>query len=184
MKTKIHFSESEHFAAVTNAHNTAATFNQLTQLVEAILKAEIKDLEAFKKDYEGELIRMIKETYPKPFDLGLDNETTLKMLSIDLTQINELIRVLHGNPSKINICPKSRTASACENKEPFYIYATTKEQHDKLDFCNKIIEVVNEAAAAQTRNANLATLAAGFREFIFYDPQSNTMMPSHYYILS
>ena len=182
-KIKIHFQEHEYFQAVTKSYEAVYNFNELTKQVEAILKAEIKDLEAFKNDYEGELMRMIKEAYPKPFDLGLDNETTLKMVSIDLNKINELILNLKSNTGKINICKDKKEAISCEDKEPFFLYAETPSQMEKLNFCKQIIEICNKANE-NFPTTNVAKVASGFRGMVHFDPQTNGLIPSYSYILS
>jgi len=178
----VHYAEIEHVTAMREGYGVSVIFNQAVAELETIIKKPIEDYKAFRKDILGYSIEAIKTTFPVPFTMGLDDEATLKMMSIDISKLEQYSEKLKTTPHRFNVCAKSGKASACENEEPYTYYAETPEHFERLDFSNKIIEVA-EKAHSYNRNQNKGNIIAGFTSFVINDPQKG-LIPNWQFVVN
>ncbi|WP_369753342.1 hypothetical protein AB3G34_02330 [Flavobacterium sp. WC2409] len=186
MKTQkripVFYNEFDHSNSMRDGYETSLLFNEAVNELQAIIKKPIADYKAFRKDILSYSIEVIKEAFPKPFELGLDNENTFKMLSIDLTNLKRISQIIITTPHRFNVCDKTGHASACEDKEPFTYYAETPEQFERLEYSKQIIEVA-EKTLLFNKHQHLGNTIAGFINFIVYDPQKG-LIPNWYFVLN
>jgi hypothetical protein len=182
IKEFLFYDAMAHFQAQMDGQNVAASHNDGIARLEAILKKKVTDYTPFKEDFLAAALNEIKKTYPKPFALGLDQEQTLTMLKIDLKPIELISRTLNTTPYTYHVCSKGN-ATACTDKEPFTKYATTPEQMERLKYCNELIQTIETAGAKSTKNVNARTLGTFFTEFIYYDVESQKLVPNHNYVV-
>lgn len=133
-----------------------APLNRAIEDLEIIIKKPIDDYKAFSKDILGYSIETIKKTYPKPFDLGLDLETTLKMLSIDMTDLK-----IYAEQFDVNTeCTIIDSYAKFEvDQEAYRKYCETDEQFVRYDFAMQCIDTINKAVsyASHLRPQDLAS---------------------------
>lgn len=184
MKTKervpVFYNEFDHTTAMRDGYETSLLFNEAVKELQAIIKKPIEDYKAFRTDVLGYSLEEIKKTFPKPFDLGLDLEQTLKMLTIDLTNLKRISQIISTTPHRFNVCDKTGYASACEDKEPFTFYAETPEHFERLEYSNKIIDVANNTLS-YNKHQHLGNTIRGFINFVVLDPQKG-LIPNWYFI--
>ena len=185
MKTQkripVFYDEATHTMIMRDAYETTLKFNEAVKELQAIIKKPIEDYQAFRKDILNYSIETIKETYPKPFELGMDKEATLKMLSIDLTKLEELSQIIATTPHRFNVCDKTGHASACDDKEPFTYYAETPEQFERLEYSNQIIEVAKKTVS-YNKYQHLGNTIGGFINFVVLDPQKG-LIPNWNFVM-
>ena len=181
-KTAVFYDESSHYSAMRDGDTMALLFKEAKNELEAILEKPIEDYTAFRNDILGYSIASIKAKFPKAFDLGLPIEKVLAMLSIDLRMIERVDATLKTTPYKFCVCPKSGDATSDECKEEFIWYATTDEQHERLDFSNDLIsnlEKCHEYAPYRGKH----NLVMGIVQFVYLDPQLG-LVPNHNFVLN
>ena len=185
MKTQkripVFYNELDHFNSMREGYEVSVLFNEAVAELETIIKKPIENYQDFRKNILEYSISEIKKTFPKPFELGLDDEATFKMLTIDLTNLKKLSETITTTPHRFNLCQKTGKASACEDKEPFTYYATTPEHFERLEFSNKIIEIAEKGYTFNT-NQNKGFLISGFNTFVVNDPQKG-LIPNWTFIL-
>lgn len=177
----VFYDEIEHAGAMRSGYEVASIFNEAVAELQTIIKKPIEDYNAFRQNVLDYSIETIKKTFPKPFELGLDNEATFKMLSIDLTNLKRLSQIIATTPHRFIVCDKTGKASACEDKEPHTYYAETPEHFERLKFCNEIIRIT-EKAYSLNENQNKGSLITGFRSYVFIDPQKG-LIPNWHFVL-
>jgi hypothetical protein len=168
-KVKIFYDELTHHLEKTNAYELTAVYNNTVKELESIIKKPIEDYKAFRNDAYNYSLDAIKKEFPKPFDLDLGLETTLKMIGIDLAIIKRNSEILRTSPYKI-VINANGTASPGEDKEPYTYYAETPEQFERLEYCNSIIAVA-EKALVYNKYLHKGNIILGFLHFCYNDPQ-------------
>jgi len=181
-KTAIFYNEIEHSQEMRKAYELVVVFDEAKKELETILEKPIEDYVAFKKDVLAYSLKEIKLKYPRAFELGIPTETTLNMLNLNLRSIREAEAVLRNNPCKFDVCPKTGKANASEDKEPYIWYATTDEQHARLDFANELIEVLNKAHAF-TPYVHKANMTTGVNRIVVFDGATEKIIPHPYFIM-
>jgi len=180
-KTVVFYDEAGHHLAMSQTDESVQTFKRAKTNLEAIIKKPISDYMAFRRDVLGYSIREIKSTFPKPFELGLSDEATLTMLSIDLKQLKEDAEFLQHTPYEICICPETGIATPSDCKEPFTDYITSDEQHERLDFANDLIAKL-EKCHEYSPYRGKHNLVNGLIQFVYLDPQKG-LVPNHSFLL-
>jgi hypothetical protein len=182
-KTAVFYDESGHYTEMNNANESGQTFKRAKNNLEAIINKPISDYTAFRSDVLGYAMAEIKKTFPKPFELGLTDEATLKMLSIDLSQLTTDSYFLATTPFKFCVCPNTGEATPDECKDPFIWYAETKEQHERLDFCNELANIL-ERAYLFTPHTFKSNVTNGLTHIVYFDVQTETIKPNHYFVMN
>ena len=181
-KTAVFYDESSHYSAMRDGDTMALLFKEVKNELETILEKPIEDYTAFRNDIYGYSVASIKAKFPKAFDLGLPIEKVLAMLSIDLRMIERVDATIKTTPHKFCVCAKTGEAHSDDCKEDFISYATTDEQHERLDFANELIanlEKCHEYSPYRGKH-NLVT---GLIQFAYLDPQRG-LIPNHYFVLN
>jgi hypothetical protein len=181
MKVKVFYDNLQHLSDQRDAYPTTQLFNKAVSELETILKKPIEDYKAFKKDMVNYSLEAVKQAYPKPFNLGLDDSSTLKMLGIDLANITNIADKIQHTPHRFNVCSKSGTATVCDDKEPYTYYAETPEQLERLEFANEIIKLAEKAHSLKP-NLNKDTIVSGFYDFAVFEP-SKGFMPNRFFVM-
>ena len=182
-KTAVFYDASGHYTEMNNANESGQTFKRAKNNLEAIINKPISDYTAFRSDILGYAMAEIKKTFPKPFELGLTDEATLKMLSIDLSQLTADSYFLATTPFKFCVCPKTGEATPDECKEPFIWYAETKEQHERLDFALELASIL-ERAYLFTPHTFKSNVTNGLTHIVYFDVQTETIKPNHYFVMN
>ncbi|HEY6143092.1 MAG TPA: hypothetical protein VIV55_06615 [Flavobacterium sp.] len=145
-REKIHMSfQGEAYNNVREeASEKIKPLNNAIKELETIIKKPISDYEAFSKDLLGYALKEIKITYPKPFELELGDEATLKMLLIDLTSLKECAKKWDIN-TKHTI--EEGYAHIAIDIEKFNQYAETKEQFERYDFAMQCVDTIEKATS-------------------------------------
>jgi hypothetical protein len=182
-KTAVFYNEQLHHSEMSQAHESMQTFKRAKNNLEAITNKPIKDFEAFRKDILGYSMQSIKETFPKPFELGLTDEATLKMLSIDLKQLTQDDAFLSTTPFKFCVCSKTGETTPDECKENYIWYATTEEQHQRLDFANELSNIL-ERAYLFTPHTFKSNVTNGLTHIVYFDVQTETIKPNHFFVMN
>lgn len=177
----VFYDEGQHVCEMRNAYETTLTFNEAVAELQMIIKKPIEDYNAFRQNILDYSIEAIKKTFPKPFELGMDNEATFKMLSIDLTKLDKLSQIITTTPHRFVVCEKTGKASPCEDKEPYTYYAETPEQFERMEFSNKIIEVA-EKTVSFNKYQHLGNTIGGFINFVVLDPQKG-LIPNWNFVI-
>lgn len=180
-KTAIYYSELDHFNAMREGDTLGLLFTEAKNELETILEKPIEDYTAFRNDVLGYSITEIKNKFPKAFDLGLPIEKVLAMLSIDLRMIERVDATLKTTPHKFCVCPKTGKATPDECKDDFIQYATTDEQHKRMDFSNELIAVLERAHQYMPYIAKY-NLVLGLERLITLDPQEG-IIPNRFFVL-
>jgi hypothetical protein len=180
-KIKVYYDLGTHHNEMGNAYEITVIYNNTVKELESIIKKPIEDYQAFKKDAYNYSIEAIKKEFPKPFELGLDIESTLKMLTIDLNNIKRNGEIFKTSPYRFEI-DKNGKATASEDQEPFTYYAETPEHFERLNFSNEII-AITEKAFSLNRNQNKGNMIVGFNSFVINDPQYG-LIPNWQFILN
>ena len=180
-KTAIYYSELDHNNAMGEGHKISLLFKEAKNDLETILEAPIKDYTAFRNDVLSYSISEIKNKFPKAFDLGLPIEKVLAMLSIDLRMIERVDATLKTTPHKFCVCAKTGEATADACKDDFIQYATTEEQHNRLDFANELIAILERAHQYMPHRAKY-NLVLGLEPIIILDPQEG-IIPNRFFVL-
>ena len=118
--------------------------NNAIEELEIIIKKPIEDYTAFSKDILAYSIEAIKQTYPKPFDLGLDLETTLKMLSIDMTNLKSYAEQFDSKTECVIIDGYAKNEV---DQERFKQYCESEEQFVRYDFAVQCIDTIQKAVS-------------------------------------
>ena len=139
-----------------------APLNKAIEELETIIKKPIDDYKAFSKDILSYSVEAIKQTCPKPFDLGLDLETTLKMLSIDMTNLKSYAEQFDNKTECVIIDGYAKNEV---DQERFKQYCETDEQFERYDFCMQAIDTIEKAVSYAPILAP-QSLAVQFRSFI------------------
>lgn len=181
--TAVFYDELGHHLAMSQTNESVQTFKRAKNNLEGIISKPISDYKAFRRDVLGYSMAEIKKAFPKPFELGLTDETTLKMLSIDLKQLQEDAEFLKHTPFRICICPKTGTATPDESKELFIEYATTDEQHERLDFGNELANIL-ERAYLYTPHTFKSNVTNGLTHIVYFDVQTETIKPNHFFVMN
>ncbi len=121
-----------------------APLNKAIEELETIIKKPIEDYTAFSKDILAYSIEAIKQTYPKPFDLGLDLETTLKMLSIDMTNLKSYAEQFDSKTECVIIDGYAKNEV---DQERFKQYCESEEQFVRYDFAVQCIDTIQKAVS-------------------------------------
>ena len=121
-----------------------APLNKAIEELETIIKKPIEDYTAFSKDILAYSIEAIKQTYPKPFDLGLDLETTLKMLSIDMTNLKSYAEQFDSKTACVLIDGYAKNEV---DQERFKQYCESEEQFVRYDFAVQCIDTIQKAVS-------------------------------------
>lgn len=179
-KTAVFYDQQSHYLDQSQAFEAGQVFKGAKNNLEEILKKEI-DYTAFRKDILGYSLSEIKKAFPKPFKLGLTDEATLKMLSIDLNRLKEADAFLKFTSIKFCVCPKTGDTSPDEDREPYISYAVNDDQHQRLNFCNELISVLNKAHEYIPHKAKY-NLVLGLESLIYLDPQRG-VVPNHNFVL-
>jgi hypothetical protein len=182
-KTAVFYNEIEHLTAMREGDTIGLLFKEAKNELETILEAPIKDYTAFRNDVLGYSIAEIKNKFPKPFDLGLPIEKVLAMLSIDLRMIERVDATLKTTPHKFCVCPKTGDATADSCREDFIWYATTDEQHERLDFANELATIL-ERAYLFTPHTYKSNVTNGLTHIVYFDVQTETIKPNHYFVMT
>ena len=182
-KTAIYYNEQQHHSEMSQAHESIQTFKRAKNNLEAITNKPIKDFEAFRNDILGYSMRSIKETFPKPFKLGLSDEATLKMLSIDLKQLTQDDAFLSTTPFKFCVCSKTGEATPDDCKEDYIWNITTDEQHQRLDFCNELSEIL-ERAYLFTPHTFKSNVTNGLTHLVYFNVQTEAITPNHFFVMN
>ena len=177
----VFYDEGQHVCEMRNAYETTLTFNEAVAELQMIIKKPIEDYNAFRQNILDYSIEAIKKTFPKPFELGMDNDATFKMLSIDLTKLDKLSQIITTTPHRFVVCEKTGKASPCEDKEPYIYYAETPEQFERMEFSNKIIEVA-EKTVSFNKHQHLGNTIGGFINFVVLDPQKG-LIPNWHFVI-
>lgn len=180
-KTAVFYDALSHHLAMSQSHETSLIFKRAKENLEQITNRPIKDYEAFRNDIICYSMQSIKETFPKPFELGLTDEATLKMLSINIDQLKTDAENLKNNPIAFCVCNKTGAVSPDENREPHTWYITTKEQHDRLNFTTELAEML-ELASKVTPYVRKANVTNGLSHLVYYCMETDTLKPSHTYV--
>ena len=136
--------------------------NDAIEELETIIKKPIDDYKTFSKDILGYSMKQIKETFPKPFDLDLGNEATLKMLSIDLSKLKECAREWDINTEFTIIDNYARIEV---DQESFKQYCESEEQFVRYDFAMQCIDTIQKAVS-YTNWLRLQDLASYYKSFV------------------
>lgn len=179
-KEKIYFDEWSFTDNWAKAFEIAKVFKEAKNELEEILEKPIKDYGAFKANPIEYAKEAIKEANPKVFALGLTMENTLKMLSVNLNNLERLSKVITLSPFEI-VVDKNGIAVASENKEPFTVYAETKDELERYDFCLKLIEIMKEAHNQNT-DKPLRSFNAGFMHLILWNVQTESYIPNWQFV--
>lgn len=180
-KTAIYYSELDHLNAMREGDALGLLFKEAKNELETILEKPIEDYTAFRNDVLDYSIASIKAKFPKAFDLGLPIEKVLAMLSIDLRMIERVDATLKTTPHKFCVCAKTGNATADECKDDFIQYATTDEQHKRMDFSNELIAVL-ERAHQYMPHIGKYNLVLGLERLITLDPQEG-LIPNRFFVL-
>jgi hypothetical protein len=181
-KTAVFYDEALHFSAMRDGETMAILFREAKNELEVILEKPIEDYTAFRNDILGYSIASIKVKFPKAFDLGLPIEKVLAMLSINLRIIERADATLRSTPHKFCVCAKTGEAKGDDCKEDFIWYATTDEQHERLNFTYSLItnlEKCHEYAPYRGKH----NLVMGLIQFVYLDPQLG-LVPNHNFVLN
>lgn len=179
-KEKIYFDEWSFTDNWAKAFEVSKVFKEAKNELEEILQKPIKDFGAFKTNPIEYAKEAIKEANPKVFALGLSDENTLKMLSINLNNLERLSNVITRSPYAIIVTEKGEV-SPDENKEPFTIHAEKVDELERYDFCLKLIEVIKEAYKQNT-DKPLRLFNAGFMHLIIWDVQTESYIPNWQFV--
>jgi hypothetical protein len=182
-KTPIFYNQGEHHSEMSKAYEVGLIFKRSKDDLEKILGTPIADYAEFRKDPLGYAKAEIRKAFPKPFELGLTEQATLKMLSIDLRQIERDSLYLATNPIKFCVCPKTGAVSADECKEDYIWYATTDEQHQRLDFGNELANIL-ERAYLFTPHTFKSNVTNGLTHIVYFDVQTETIKPNHFFVMN
>jgi len=180
-KVKIFYDEATHDLEKRQAYDVIVVYNNTVKALESIIKKPIADYKAFKNDAYNYSLDAIKKEFPKPFDLGLDIETTLKMIGIDLTTIQRNSEILKTSPYKI-VIDNDGKASPSDDKELYTYYAETPEQFERLEYCKSIIAVA-EKALLYNEYLHKGNIILGFNHFCHNDPQHG-YQPNWHFVLN
>ena len=180
--TAIYYDELEHSKAIGEGYTLSLLFKEAKDELETIIEKPIEDYTAFKNDVLGYSITEIKTKFPKAFDLGLPIEKVLAMLSIDLQTIERVDNTLKTTAHKFCVCAKTGEAIPDESKDDFIRYATTDEQHERLDFANELI-VLLEKAHTFKEYSNKANLTNGLTHIVYHEPQEG-LIPNRFFVLN
>lgn len=180
-KTAVFYDGAAHYLAMGEGHKVSLLFKEAKNDLEAILEKPIDDYTAFRNDVLGYSIASIKAKFPKAFDLELPIEKVLAMLSIDLRMIERVDATLRTTPHKFCVCAKSGDATADECKDDFIQHATTNEQHERLDFANEIIKLL-EKAHLYTPYTHKSNMTNGLYHIVIFDPQEG-LIPNRFFVL-
>lgn len=178
-KQKIYYDEASHLNDNRNAYEITLVFNNSVKELEGIIKKPIEDYQAFRNDAYKYAIEEIKKAFPKPFELGLDTESTLKMLSIDLQNIARNSEVLQTTAYRF-VVSKEGKAEPCQDKEPYCYYIDTAEQFERLTYSNEIIKV-SEKAMTLNPYLHKGNLITGFNMFVTLNYE-NEYIPNWRYV--
>lgn len=140
--------------------------NNAIEELETIIKKPIDDYKAFSKDILSYSLEAIKKTYPKPFELDLGNEATLKMLSIDLSKLKDCAREWDVNTEFTIIDNYARIEV---EQESFKQYCESGEQFKRFDFAMQCIDTIQKAVSYSNwlRPQDLASYYKSFVESSF-----------------
>ena len=143
-----------------------APLNKAIEELETIIKKPIDDYKAFSKDILSYSVEAIKQTYPKPFDLGLDLETTLKMLSIDMTNLKSYAEQFDSKTECVIIDGYAKNEV---DQERFKQYCESEEQFVRYDFAVQCIDTIQKAVSYSNwlRPQDLASYYKSFVESSF-----------------
>lgn len=177
-KVALYYDASTHADDMRKGYELSMLFKKAVVDLEKIISKPIEDYQAFKNDIIGYSINAIKKNFPKPFALGLDNETTFKMLSIDFNNISNIGNKLN-NQKHLFVVDKNGKAEEILDVELYTLFASTPEHFERMAFCDVIIDVVNKAYEL-IPNQNKAQIMSGFNRFITFEPSERIGYNSHY----
>jgi hypothetical protein len=180
-KTKLYYNELEHLRIQSKGFDNADAFNKSIEILNGFLKTnKVIDFKEFRENPKDETARLLKETYTPIFALGLGYTQSVAMLQIDLTILNGLIDVWHNSTFTID---SNGLASPCLDKEPYTLYAETPAHYERLEICNKIIKLIEEVKPF-IPNAKDSKIGFEFRPLIYFDLQSNALVPNHNFVVN
>jgi len=181
-KTAVFYDALSHHLAMSQSHETSLIFTRAKEKLEQIIDKPIKDYEAFREDILGYSMQSIREVFSKPFELGLSDGATLKMLSINIDQLKTDAEKLRNNPTPFCVCKKTGAVSPDQNPEAHTWYITTKEQHERLKFTTELAAIL-ELASEVTPYVRKANVTNGLAHLVYFDPQTDTLKPNHNYLM-
>jgi hypothetical protein len=180
-KKEIWYDELSHSIAMGEGWKKGELFKQAKDDIEKIIGRPLTSYPEFKKDPLEYALKEIKASFPKPFDLGLSDDVVLGMLGIDLRLIKQISPELKNTPHVFNVCAKTGKCSASEDKTPFKWFAESKEELDRLDFAEKLADIL-EQAHELTPYVNKAEVTLGLTHLVYLDVQTGKFIPNHWYI--
>jgi hypothetical protein len=135
-QTKIYYDELKHITQKNEVFKYSEIFRKSKEYLEQITKQPLKSITEFHNDMELYSIKEIKNSFPKPFELGLELDVTLSMIKIDIKPIIEA-------QSKLMLCklPTKLVNGVLEldkNDSDFFVYLNPSKQEEY----NSIIGVI------------------------------------------
>ena len=161
-KVKIYYDQTSHESDNFKAYDNTKLFNSTVKELESIIKKPIEDYQALKKDAYNYSLETIKKTFPKPFDLGLDLETTLKMLSIDMTNLKSYAEQFDSKTECVIIDGYAKNEV---DQERFKQYCESEEQFVRYDFAVQCIDTIQKAVS-YTNWLRPQDLASYYKSFV------------------
>jgi len=180
-KKEIWYDELSHSIAMGEGWKKGELFKQAKDDLEKVIGRPLTSYPEFRKDILGYALKEIKLTFPKPFDLGLSDDVVLGMLGIDLRLIKQVSAELKNTPHVFKVCSKTGDCSANEDKTPFKWFAESKEELDRLAFAENLADTL-EKAAELTPYVRKADVTLGLTHFVYFDVQTGSIIPNHYYV--
>lgn len=165
-KIYLSFNQELYSIARNGASEKVRHLNNSIDEFQNITKKPISDYKAFSQDILGYTMTEIKAMFPKPFDLDLGDEATLKMLSIDLTNLKEYSREWDVKTEYTIVDGYARIEI---DQERFKQYVETDKQFERYDFCMQAIDTIEKAVkyANWLRPQDLASYYQKFVESSF-----------------
>jgi NADH/NAD ratio-sensing transcriptional regulator Rex len=165
-KIYVSFNQEMYNSVRDEANKKERYLNKAIKELETIIKKPISDYEAFSKDILGYALKEIKTTFPKPFNLDLGDEATLKMLSIDLANLEECAKHLNTNTEYTIVNGHARIEV---DEEKFKQYVETETQFERYDFALQCVDTIEKAVhyLDRLRPQDLASYYQNFVEYSF-----------------
>ena len=143
-KIYLNFNQELYNIVRNGASEKVRHLNDAIEELETIIKKPIDDYKTFSKDILGYSMKQIKETFPKPFDLDLGNEATLKMLSIDLSKLKSYAEQFDNKTECVIIDGYAKNEV---DQERFKQYCESEEQFVRYDFAVQCIDTIQKAVS-------------------------------------
>ncbi len=161
-KIYLNFNQELYNIVRNGASEKVRHLNDAIEELETIIKKPIDDYKTFSKDILGYSMKQIKGTFPKPFDLDLGNEATLKMLSIDMTNLKNYAEQFDSKTECVIIDGYAKNEV---DQESFKQYCESEEQFVRYDFAMQCIDTIQKAVS-YTNWLRLQDLASYYKSFV------------------